>query len=209
MHLNAEQVAAAEAAGCTFLPVPEGALHRYAMQRKLFRVAGREMLATRGGGLFETVATLERLIDEGRGRIGVPPPAQAPAVAPARPPVQAAADPMPEEAAVSPVDAAPVEPAAAEAGSPAPEDPPPPVPVAAEPPETPRPRTRRPRAVKPPPAEEPRADAIGPAAGSTETGDPAVQAPRRRTRQPEAPRWSTAGATRRGRAGVHWSTRNR
>ncbi|MBX9699220.1 MAG: hypothetical protein K2X74_07270, partial [Acetobacteraceae bacterium] len=69
MNLTAEQVAAAEAAGCSFIPAPTGAIHRYAMQRKLFRLDGREMLATRGGGLFETSATLEPLILEGRARL--------------------------------------------------------------------------------------------------------------------------------------------
>src|SRR3712207_8289815 len=51
----------------------------------LFR-SGAEMLATRGGGLYETASTLERLILEGRALLvaQAPEPAPPPQPAPAR-----------------------------------------------------------------------------------------------------------------------------
>lgn len=172
MNLTPEQVAAAEAAGCRFLPVPDHATHRYAMQRKVFRHGGRDVLATRGGGLYETIATLERLIEEGR------------AVLAARRRVTEAEAPPPAE----------------------PVPPPPPG----------SPRLRRTRLAAPPSlppmAPSPSPPPVPHAAEATEARtSPAVTglAPPRRSQQPRSPRWMTAGAERRGRAGVHWSTRMR
>lgn len=177
MNLSVEQVAAAEAAGCRFLPAPADALHRFAMQRKLFHAGGREVLATRGGGLYETASTLERLIAEGLKLL------------PASP--RAVPEPQPNPM---------VEPEP---------------PAAAEPP--PAPKRRRARAVaapalsepalsKPAPSEHPAPEhalPAGPRAAAT------AIPPRSRRHHAEPPRWSTAGAARRGRATVHWSTRVR
>lgn len=163
MNLTQDQVAAAEAAGCQFVPAPDHALHRYTMQRKVFRVSGRNVLATRGGGLFETAATLERLIAEGRALLATRHP------------------PEPEAAE-------------AEIASP------------------PAPRSPRLRRTRPLPPAEPSLQA---APAPAPPPDPAPQEPQpseapptRRARPPQ-PRWVTAGAERRGRAGVHWSTRLR
>jgi hypothetical protein len=223
LNLTAEQVAAAEAAGCRFVPVPSDGPHRYAMQRKLFRLAAGEMLATRGGGLYETAATLERLIADGMALIAAAPSRP---VAPAQPAVlaqpAAVAQPAPDPAEPDPVPAGSAGPAplavAAEteaAPSPAPErmadaagvapvpaqeasetdpDLPPPPP----PPRTPR-RRRTPAAPKEPGAAT--APAM-PAAGE----DPATS---RSRRAPESPRWATAGAARRGRTDQHWTKRGR
>jgi hypothetical protein len=184
LHLTSEQVAAAEAAGCTFLPAPPDAVHRYAMQRKLFHVGEQQVLATRGGGLFETAATLERLIAEGRARLGAVVPAAESAVP----------ETMPVETAPPEPEATPAEPGSADTT-----------------PEAPRVRTRRPRAAKPASVPMPGIDAMAPAPGDAaqQAAASVVRAPRRRAKQDEAPRWSTAGAARRGRAAVHWSTRNR
>jgi hypothetical protein len=167
LNLSAEQVAAAEAAGCSFLPVPPDALHRYAMQRKIFRIAGRgEVLATRGGGLFETASTLERLIAAAmkeRPDAAPTPPAPAP---------RAVGTPAPRRKPVRPAASGATVPATDEA-----------VTLSAD-------------AALPPHAPP--------------GAEPARTLPARRRRwQPDPPRWTTAGAARRGRAAVHWSLRAR
>jgi hypothetical protein len=63
--LTPDQVADAETVGVSFPPATRSQVQRYAMQRKVFRIGGETVLATRDGALFETAATLERLIAEG------------------------------------------------------------------------------------------------------------------------------------------------
>lgn len=69
MELTQEQVEAAEARGCAFLPADEAQVARLSMPRRVFTRGGRPFVATRdGGGFLETHATLARLIEpEGRG----------------------------------------------------------------------------------------------------------------------------------------------
>ena len=63
MDLTPEQVKAANACGCAFLPATEAQVARLSMQRRVFRIDGRPFVATRdGGGFFETHATLLPLI---------------------------------------------------------------------------------------------------------------------------------------------------
>jgi hypothetical protein len=72
MELTQEQVEAAKACGCTFVPASEAQVARLSMQRRIFTLAGGPFVATRdGGGFFETHATLARLI-ETRRRGGAP-----------------------------------------------------------------------------------------------------------------------------------------
>lgn len=72
MDLTREQVAAAEACGCAFIPAAKAQVARRSMQRRVFRIHGKPFLATRdGGGFFETQGTLSVLI-EGHGRGGAP-----------------------------------------------------------------------------------------------------------------------------------------
>ena len=72
MDLTQEQVEAAAACGCAFVPASEAQVARLSTQRRVFRIDGKPVMATRdGGGFFETHATLARLID-GRGRGGTP-----------------------------------------------------------------------------------------------------------------------------------------
>jgi hypothetical protein len=72
VELTEEQVEAAEAHGCAFLPASGEQVARLSMQRRVFTVAGRPFVATRdGGGFLETHATLARLIEPGgRGATG-------------------------------------------------------------------------------------------------------------------------------------------
>src|SRR5687767_13371365 len=65
LQLNPEDIAAAEACGITFQPATPAQVQRLAMQRKIFYAAGQPILATRGGGFYETAGTLQRLIEEG------------------------------------------------------------------------------------------------------------------------------------------------
>jgi hypothetical protein len=65
LQLNPEDIAAAEACGITFQPAAPAQVQRLAMQRKIFYAAGQPILATRGGGFYETAGTLRRLIEEG------------------------------------------------------------------------------------------------------------------------------------------------
>ena len=70
MDLTQEQVEAAAACGCAFVPASEAQVARLSMQRRVFRIDGKPFMATRdGGGFFETHGTLSRLI-EGHGRGG-------------------------------------------------------------------------------------------------------------------------------------------
>ena len=72
MDLTQEQVEAAKACGCAFLPATEPQVALLSMQRRIFRIDGQPFLATRdGGGFFETQGTLSVLI-EGHRRGGAP-----------------------------------------------------------------------------------------------------------------------------------------
>src|ERR687894_1061783 len=64
VELTEEQVSAARARGCAFLPASPEQVARLSMQRRVFTVAGKPFVATRdGGGFHETHATLARLIE--------------------------------------------------------------------------------------------------------------------------------------------------
>jgi hypothetical protein len=203
LQLSPEQIAAAEACGVTFLPATPAQVQRLAMQRKVFYAGGQPVLATRGGGFFETVGTLQRVIEEGLQQqrdLVVWQDSTAPEVTEV---VPAAA---PAEADPS----LPAEPAEVEAHAG----------TAAEPVQTmdsaPRPkRTRRSRPMvttanlwlaeadeEPMAAPEP---SPLPHIGRTAGG--AAARPARPARR--GPRWMVAGAARRGRADKHWSTRQR
>ena len=62
MELTRDQRAAAEACGCALVPATEEQVRRLTMQRRVFRLDGEPVLATRDGGFFETHATLAALI---------------------------------------------------------------------------------------------------------------------------------------------------
>ena len=63
MELTPDQLAAARACCCVFLPATDEQVGRLSMQRRVFRIDGRPFVATRdGGGFFETHATLLPLI---------------------------------------------------------------------------------------------------------------------------------------------------
>jgi hypothetical protein len=62
LELSPEQIEAARARGCVFLPATEAQVQRLAMQRRIFRLGGRPHVATRdGGGFLETHATFAAL----------------------------------------------------------------------------------------------------------------------------------------------------
>ena len=65
MQLSPEDIAAAEICGVSFIPASPAQVQRLAMQRKVFYRAGEPILATLGDGLYETIGTLQRLIEEG------------------------------------------------------------------------------------------------------------------------------------------------
>ena len=72
MDLTQEQVEAAKACGCVFLPATDEQVGRLSMQRRVFRIDGRPSVVTRdGGGFFETHGTLSLLV-EGHGRGAAP-----------------------------------------------------------------------------------------------------------------------------------------
>lgn len=200
MELTREQRAAAEACGCVLVPATEEQVRRLTMQRRVFRLDGAPVLATRDGGYFETHGTLATLIarfaavpaGKGAAMDGPRPHDRAPASG-AEP--SAASGPGPAQASPSGVDL----PTSTAGPSPAPESCP----------------------------QEPAAEAVGPGAprdgaavsaadageevatpaeetGAEGDGAPtrfrAARAPRqRRAGQPKTPRWITAGKERRGR----------
>lgn len=239
MHLSPDDIAAAEACGVSFLPASAAQVQRLAMQRKVFYQAGAPILATRGDGFFETVGTLQQLIEEGRAqqrdlaqwlqpeataaasevevlavvpdlREIVPVPAPVAAPEPARP-AEASPDAGPDTSPDAGPDAdvaeaapkrprqkrrrAPVvpwvDPAAAPQHEPAESEPAEPDPAAVP---DPAPAL----AGSPDPGE-----ADSPARLAARTASDAQSAEER------GKRWLMAGAARRGRAGKHWSTRQR
>jgi hypothetical protein len=202
LNLTVDDVAAAEAVGCSFHTLPAAQHSRFAMQRKLFQIDGRAVLATRGGGLHETAATLSGLLEVGRERLRS-------ALAAAVPRSPATPDaPMTMHAAAC----------SGESGTGAPPEAPEGAGVVPDLATEPRMRrAARPRATRegiaarveqPPDQAEaamidamPQADAHGP------VGPRLVRL--RRAREPRELKWMTAGADRRGRAAVHWTTRVR
>ncbi|MGG5809641.1 hypothetical protein [Falsiroseomonas sp. CW058] len=63
MELSPDQVRAAEAAGCAFIPATPEQVARLTMQRRIFLIDGQPHLARRhGAGIFETQGTLAPLI---------------------------------------------------------------------------------------------------------------------------------------------------
>jgi hypothetical protein len=187
LDLTRDQLAAAEACGCTTVPATDDHVRRLTVQRRIFRIDGRPHLVVRGG-YNETHATLAALLERHRGG---PPhraaePSAAAVMAQAAPPDASTSAVAPErhgaeqrhEAAVSP------------AG------------------------VRRPRQPRPSPEARPDAKVIGapeaepseaeamlaevtPAASSA--GPTARVVGRWRARQPKTPRWMVAGKLRRGR----------
>jgi len=240
LHLSPEEIAAAEACGVSFLPASSAQVQRLAMQRKVFYRAGVPTLATRGDGLFETVGTLQQLIEEGRqqqrdlsqwleaaepGAAAEPEtlPEVAPEAAPKVVPAPEAAKALPAEPVSLP------EPVAAE--------------LAAPPLKRSRQKRQRPELAAselsvPEPAHDEPVDEAVVAAEAEPSQDaeaemkmgelvvaapllPAALRPLGRTAvrvqaataetpgQDRGKRWLMAGAARRGRAGKHWSTRQR
>lgn len=257
MHLSPEDIAAAEACGVSFLPASAAQVQRLAMQRKVFYQAGAPILATRGDGFFETVGTLQQLIEEGRAQQrdlaqwqaaaaaadAATPPAAAPPAA-ARPVAPEASPATMSEPAPEAAPAAEPEPLRAEAPQAAPHPAPDDGDAVEAAPKRPRQKRRRPAVVIPwvdpatvapatmaPATAEPEASAAAaPEAVPTEASpdaEPVLADPlaagktlslsRSTARAEEAAlsaedrgkRWLVAGAARRGRAGKHWSTRQR
>lgn len=198
MHLSPEDIAAAEACGVNFLPASDAQVQRMAMQRKIFYRAGEPILATRGDGFFETVGTLQQLIEKGRRQqqdlaqwLQAEPAGTAEAAVPTMAePAEAVAEAPAEVPEAAPPPAAD-DPAPAEAAEPAPEP---------MPPE--RQRRRRPPASEP--THLPDLPDRDPELAATLSADAS-----RPTSRDRSQRWLVAGAARRGRAGKHWSTRQR
>lgn len=207
MHLSPEDIAAAEACGVSFLPASHAQVQRFAMQRKVFYRAGAPILATRGDGLFETAGTLQQLIAEGRQQqrdlsqwLQAAEPEALPKAA-SEEAVSAEQDPVPVSLEAE---------------------------VAAPPPKRPRQKRRRPELMDPDLAapesvveETVAAEAVleGDLAGTVllpslphTLGRTALRVPAAVSQTPgqdRGKRWLMAGAARRGRAGKHWSTRQR
>lgn len=199
LNLTADDIAAAEAVGCIFQPLPPSQLSRFAMQRKIFYIDGKAVLATRGGGLYESAATLEGLLGFGRERIraglvqvATPMQDETPAI------VTGVAPELPVMTLAVVMPQAEAEPGAKEVNA----------------------RTAKPRAarkIKAPSHGMRQAMEAAVASEPVELALPShepaplpVAAPRtRRIQESREPKWVTAGADRRGRASVHWSTRQR
>jgi len=211
VNLDRDQVTAAELAGCQFREANPAEVQRYAMQRRIFFIEGRPHLALRSDGFCETVGTLEPLIAYGRARLASQAPPE-PAIAAPPPPVgfepaPAVAAPAPEAASLAEASAA----AALPEPPPAPmrRGRPPKIRDANAPPPVPKRRGRPPKALAAPPAPKPAvtAPALPPLAVEPLLRAAIAPTAKRRTTQPDAPRWLTAGASRRGRSAVHWTTR--
>jgi hypothetical protein len=195
LNLSPQQIAAAHRVGVAFPPATPAQVQRLAMQRKVFRIAGTAVLATRDGTFFETAATLAPLIAEGErqqrdlaaweaaapvAEIPAPPrEPERPADAALAPTGQAAPD---LELATAPEPALPLEAdvASAEGEAPAPAG------VAVQEPQT-----------------EATSELVPLVLGAAKPTVPA--APVRKA--PRGERWLTAGAERRGRLVQHWSRR--
>ncbi len=189
MELTRDQRAAAEARGCAFVPATEEQVRRLTMQRRVFRLDGEPVLATRDGGYFETHGTLATLIE----RRAAVPAGRGAAASGAEP--AAASGPGPAQASPTGVD-----PPTSTAGpSPAPEPcPQGPAAEAAEPG-----ALRDAASVSAAVAEEEVATPVegtGAEGGAVPTRLRAARTARqRRAGEPKTPRWVTAGKERRGR----------
>lgn len=229
MHLSPEEIAAAETCGVSFLPASDAQVQRLAMQRKVFYRAGAAILATRGDGFFETAGTLRHLIEEGRRQQhdlsqwleAAPKPAAALPEAGPEPKAAEAGTAMPEQSTSEPVAAEPAAPppkrprqkrrrpeppvleqATVDLASEAPV-----AEVAAEPPQDMDAEAEMTEAAAAPlPAAPLR---LAPARSPGRTAARAPTAPAENPGQDRGKRWLMAGAARRGRAGKHWSTRQR
>lgn len=63
MELTQDQIAAAQASGCTFLPASDEQVARLTMQRRIFTIDGRPHVATRNdGAVKETHGAVALLI---------------------------------------------------------------------------------------------------------------------------------------------------
>jgi hypothetical protein len=190
LQLSPEQIAAAEACGVTFQPATPAQVQRLAMQRKVFYADGRPILATRGDGFYETVGTLQRVIEEGllqQQDLA----AWHSSAAPEPPPAKAEEDSLP-----------PTEPVPTETGHN----------TTAEPAARPKRLRRNLSAVTATSLWLTEDEENAPMAAPEPSRMPYVETPARNTpAQPQRPgrRWVVAGATRRGRADKHWSTRQR
>jgi hypothetical protein len=225
LHLSPDDIAAAEACGVSFLPASDAQVQRLAMQRKVFYQAGAPILATRGGGFFETVGTLQQLIEEGRAQqrdlaqwlqaAATASAGEAAALAAASAVREVVPTPEPE---LMPEAAGLTSPMAAADGVAAPES-------AEAAPKRPRQKRRRPAVVPwvDPATAAPEAvseiePVLPPPVLATSLDAEAAEAPARLAARAERTalsveergrRWLMAGAARRGRAGKHWSTRQR
>ncbi len=190
LELTPDQLAAARARGCAFLPATDDQVRRLAVQRRVFRVEGRPFVATRDCGFLETWATLAALTENYR------PVAPEPGATTNMAPVQEHAAPRGLEP--SPAPAEPEAPRARQHGAEAPSA---------------KPRQPRARRPKPPPAST---DAVpggeiaarqseaeemlaGVAAAQVSGARARVVGRGRRAGQPPTPRWMVAGKMRRGR----------
>ncbi len=190
LELTPDQLAAARARGCAFLPATDDQVRRLAVQRRVFRVEGRPFVATRDCGFLETWATLAALTENYR------PVAPEPGATTNLAPVQEHAAPRDPEP--SPAPAEPEAPRARQHGVEAPSTKPS------------QPRARRPR----PPAAS--SDAVlsdkvtpqpsaaeemlaGVAVAQVSGARARVVGRGRRAGQPPTPRWMVAGKMRRGR----------
>jgi hypothetical protein len=200
LELTRDQRAAAEARGCAFVPATEEQVRRLTMQRRVFRLDGEPVLATRDGGYFETHGTLATLIERrsavpaARGAaMDGPRPHQGAAASGAEP--SAPSGPGSAQASPTGVDL----PTSTAGPSPAPE--PCPQGPAAEAAEPGAPRDDGAVAANDAEAEVAApADETGVEGGAVPTRLRAARTPRqRRAGQPKTPRWVTAGKERRGR----------
>ena len=205
MELTQHQYRAARACGFAFFPANEAQVQRLTMQKRIFRLEGHALLATRDGAYWETHGTLMRVMEE-QVRSGV---LMEIAVSDGTPPPQStstdSALPTAEVPAHATVQQDSVSIAAVDA------------------PKGSGTRTTRKRAARAPQTEQQqngRAAGSGAApletdikileppnaaeepepAAETPAGDSAMPARRQpRTRGPKVPRWVTAGRERRGR----------
>jgi hypothetical protein len=178
LDLTREQLEAAEACGCALLPATEAQVGRLTPQRRIFRLDGRPFVARRPDGFLETHATLARLTEDRLRTAPTPPPPRrgAPAAATEQTATADATRIRQPPSSHGP---------AGSADTPSP----PPPPTAPGPDATAADGTHDAAA----PATE--AEPV-PARGG---GRGTVRDVRRRAGQPKPPRWTTAGALRRGR----------
>jgi hypothetical protein len=196
LNLSPQQIAAAQLVGVAFPPATSAQVQRLAMQRKVFRIAGTAVLATRDGTFFETAATLAPLIAEGerQQRDLAAWEAAAPVVEPPAPPPEPE---RPADATLAPTGQAAPDLELATAPEPA-------LPLEADMASAEEDEAAAPAALV---ALEPQAEAVPKPAPvvPVAVNQTVPSIPVRKARCGE--RWLTAGAERRGRLGQHWSRR--